>query len=915
MVLRRSSANLRHLVWAFALGGALVLPIGASYLPALNLPMPTPFVELAWSADAAVAERLSQTRISAESATGLPVRVVGRDVEIGNVPTAVSAGAAALAHASVVSAEADSPVVVATEAGPGVDQSAPSRTGGAWSWQRLLVGLWMVGVVALLLRIGVGIAATRRIGQRAERPRDGEWTRLAAELAHRIGLTRPVRILSSGQTSVPMTWGWARPVVLVPEVGASWSLARKRVVLLHELHHVKRHDCASQLVAHVACAVYWFNPLVWLAVRALRVERERACDEAVVRDGTQASSYADHLLEIARGQRRARWSSLAAVAMARRSQLEGRLPSILDAGRRGRPSRRAALALGTVMAGVILMLTAVTPTTRAAAPAEAGVLTTLAATTTEVSLGVPVTFAPADPRPQAVEQTAAPVSPQTPAADAEARARAQDAAAVPAAEANTEALQRRVGDEQARRVLELEREALALAGASQDPARREQVERVELDVRELYERIEQLRVSTGGAVEEGRAQRDVGRGLERALELYQGAVGRTLEEAYYGVQIAEEVRERVEVVQGLVLADRRPLDPRVAELLMQSLTDQDAEVRERAAWGLGRNRVEAAVGPLSTALGDENPEVRERTAWALGMIRADTAVGPLAEALSDVEPDVAERAAWALGMIRSDTAVNPLVGALDAAGPAVREQAAQALGMIRSPSAVPGLGAALDDSEVAVRVEVVEALGRIRDTAALRPLVDALRDSEARVRREAAEALGLLVRALLQRNGEERAYAEGFGIGVTEALVGRLGDAEPSVVEHAADALGLIRDARAVEGLVGALQHEDPDVVEAAADALGRIRSEEAVDGLIAALRTAEDELAEEIVEALSRIGGDRALEALIEVTEAASPAVRKAVIEALSSGRRRSRDGGLSGVPAGRPAPFANPSPNPRPR
>ena len=710
-----------------------------------------------------------------------------------------------------------------------------------------------------------------------------------------------------------MTWGWARPAVLVPEVGATWSLARKRVVLLHELHHVKRHDCASQLVAHVACAVYWFNPLVWLAARALRVERERACDEAVVRDGTQASSYADHLLEIARGQRRARWSSLAAVAMARRSQLEGRLLSILDAGRRGRPSRRAALALGTVMAGVILMLTAVTPTTRAAAPAETGVLATLAATTTEVLLGAPVTFAPADPTPQAVEQTAAPVSPQTPAADAEARARAQDAAAVLAAEANTEALQRRVGDEQARRVLELEREALALAGASQDPARREQVERVEFEVRRLYERIEQLRASNGGAVEERRAQRDVERGLERALELYQRAAGRDLEEVYYGVQIAEDIRERVEVVQGLVLADRRPLDPRVAELLMKSLTDQDAEVRERAAWGLGRNRVEAAVGPLSTALGDETPEVRERAAWALGMIRADTAVGPLAEALNDVEPDVAERAAWALGMIRSDAAVNPLVGALDAADPDVRERAAQALGMIRSPSAVPGLGAALDDSEVAVRVEVVEALGRIRDTAALRPLVDALRDSEARVRREAAEALGLLVRALLKRNGEEGAYAEGFGVGVTDALVGRLGDAEPSVVEHAADALGLIRDARAVEGLVGALQHEDHDVVEAAADALGRIRSEEAVDGLIAALRTAEDELAEELVEALSRIGGDRALEALIQVTEDASPAVRKAVIEALSSGRRRSRDGGLSGVPAGRPAPFANPNPRPR--
>ena len=229
-----------------------------------------------------------------------------------------------------------------------------------------------------------------------------------------------VRILSSRHTSVPVTWGWARPVVLVPEAGATWSAARKRVVLLHELTHVTRHDCASQLVAHVACAIYWFNPLVWLAARALRVERERACDEAVVADGTQASSYADHLLEIARGHQGVRWSSLAAVAMARRSQLEGRLLSILDAGQRRRPSRRTALALGTVMTGVVLILTAVTPTIRAAAPVEAGVLTALTAMTvmtTEVSLEGVATLAPTDRGVPAVAQTPAPASPQTPATD------------------------------------------------------------------------------------------------------------------------------------------------------------------------------------------------------------------------------------------------------------------------------------------------------------------------------------------------------------------------------------------------------------------------------------------------------------------------------------------------------------------
>ena len=267
----------------------------------------------------------------------------------------------------------------------------------------------------------------------------------------------------------------------------------------------------------------------------MRVERERACDEAVVRDGTQASSYADHLLEIARGQQGARWASLAAVAMARRSQLEGRLLSILDAGQRRRPSRGTVLALGTVMAGVILMLTAVTPSTGAASPG-AGVLTAPPTTTTEVSLGEAVTVPFTDRAAPAVRQTPAPVLPETPPpADAEARERAQDA------------------DEQDRRVLELgrEREALALLAASQDPARREQVERAEVEVREVERRLLELQEQIDRqVVEEVRAQRDRGaviaeRGLERALELYRRQGALDIEEVFYGVQIAEEIREQL----------------------------------------------------------------------------------------------------------------------------------------------------------------------------------------------------------------------------------------------------------------------------------------------------------------------------------------------------------------------------------
>ena len=161
MVLRRSAANLRHLVWALALGGALMLPVAASYLPTLSLPVPRMLQVFARSAaDAAVAGRRSDTSIPAES------RAVQADV-----PTAMSAGVTPRTVAPALPDVARLPGVVLPSSGPGADHAAPSRSGLAWSWQQLVVGLWLTGVVILLLRIGVGIAATQRIGRRAARAR------------------------------------------------------------------------------------------------------------------------------------------------------------------------------------------------------------------------------------------------------------------------------------------------------------------------------------------------------------------------------------------------------------------------------------------------------------------------------------------------------------------------------------------------------------------------------------------------------------------------------------------------------------------------------------------------------------------------------------------------------------------------
>jgi hypothetical protein len=162
-----------------------------------------------------------------------------------------------------------------------------------------------------------------------------------------------------------MAFGILNPTVLLPADASHWPFERRRDVLLHELAHVGRRDCLTQLISQAACALYWFDPLVWVAARALRGERERACDDAVVRAGARPSEYATHLLQVARDLRVPRAASLATVCMARRSQLSDRLLAILDERRSRRSvSRRFAVPAWLVATLVVIPASAFVPAGR-----------------------------------------------------------------------------------------------------------------------------------------------------------------------------------------------------------------------------------------------------------------------------------------------------------------------------------------------------------------------------------------------------------------------------------------------------------------------------------------------------------------------------------------------------------------------
>jgi len=117
---------------------------------------------------------------------------------------------------------------------------------------------------------------------------------------------------------------------------------------------VQQRDCLFQIVMQMACAMYWFHPLAWIAAARLRIERERACDDGVLRLGIDGPEYAGHLLELVRTLQSGATPSFA-VAMAHQSDLESRLVALLDARiNRKKLSRRAALA--TALASLCLLL-------------------------------------------------------------------------------------------------------------------------------------------------------------------------------------------------------------------------------------------------------------------------------------------------------------------------------------------------------------------------------------------------------------------------------------------------------------------------------------------------------------------------------------------------------------------------------
>jgi TonB family protein len=163
----------------------------------------------------------------------------------------------------------------------------------------------------------------------------------------------PVRL--SAAVPVPMVCGIWKQTILLPEEASRWTSERLRVVLAHESAHAIRHDTLAQVLAQLACALYWPHPLVWWASGQLRKESEQAADDGVLVQGEKASVYARHLIDIVRGLARPIRAPQGGIPMAGASELESRLKAMFSPNRDRRKAGWKPAVTAVVMALCLLV--------------------------------------------------------------------------------------------------------------------------------------------------------------------------------------------------------------------------------------------------------------------------------------------------------------------------------------------------------------------------------------------------------------------------------------------------------------------------------------------------------------------------------------------------------------------------------
>lgn len=200
------------------------------------------------------------------------------------------------------------------------------------------LAVWVYALPLILMFAMMAIAVLRLFGmrRRAEVLVDGAWLSALAGAQRRMGFKHGTALLVSEELRSPISWGVLRPTILLNPHAVA-SVGDAEAIIAHELAHVARLDWAKLLIARLACALFWFNPLVWMLARESHQLREEAADDTVLLTDIPGSDYATLLVNAARHDNSGVLIAAHGVAPGKNS-LRRRVVRVLDANVRRGPA-------------------------------------------------------------------------------------------------------------------------------------------------------------------------------------------------------------------------------------------------------------------------------------------------------------------------------------------------------------------------------------------------------------------------------------------------------------------------------------------------------------------------------------------------------------------------------------------------
>jgi beta-lactamase regulating signal transducer with metallopeptidase domain/HEAT repeat protein len=675
VAMQRASAGARHLVWLITLGALLLVPALATFTPLRLEVLPA-----------------KQRVVNAQGQT--PDAAYLKDVgnQVANSPAP-----------GVVAEKPTATTPITSTQSSGFFSSVSGVT--------MLFAIWAAIVLAIAVWLAYGALMVNRIVRHSQPLDTKDWSTPLYEVADRLELNEIPRLLGSSEAKMPFACGFLKPTIVLPADCESWSEDRRRAVLLHELAHVRRRDLIGHTLGRLACAVYWFHPLVWTAAKQLRNESERACDDLALSCGARPSDYAEHLLDIVTSVRGDSTPAVA-LAMARRKEFEGRMLAILDPElRHSKPSKRQSAVLIGSLAVISIIVGAAAPARRA-----------------DKIVNAPLSIAQNDSKnsiefPPANAAKGKQLIAQGGHSDLEIETPKADAPNVDGPTSDTS-----------------DSDANSLANGA---------------IKTFTKMAQQTitRVSTSFARQT----------LENlASDPDEKSIGAKALAALGSVQARgdkDKSDDRPALLANVLRTDTSATLRRIAawglseyaeneiasDALAKALrSDSDGSVREMSAWALseGSGRNSTATQALIAALkSDSKQSVRETAAWSLGNLESRDAIGPLTDAINDPNPAVRMRAIWAIGNINPRSAPTALVAMLKDRDPRIRELTAWVLYETEDASAAPALNAALHtETDSRLQIAYIRALAAMGEKS-----VDAIRglltSSDPRIKTMAVRAL------------------------------------------------------------------------------------------------------------------------------------------------------------------------------